>query len=102
MNGSKLSFKHPHAEHLEVEEFHNHIYIHSLVIQDSHRGQGIGSNIMKEIIAYSKTINKPLVAFVSHELGGDVEVLFEWYKKLGFYPEVNMLETDFNYNMRHD
>jgi GNAT superfamily N-acetyltransferase len=102
MIGKKIPFTHSDATYIEVEEFDNHIYVHSLVIKEERRNLGTGTKIMEEIISYAKRKNKPLVGFASHELGGDINSLNRWYKKLGFHEEYNKIETDFNYNIRID
>lgn len=102
MEYKKVMFLDARADVINVEEYDNHVYLKSIIVKKDSRNKGVGSKIIKEIIAYAKNKEKPLVAFVSNELGGDYKRLVKWYKSFGFYEECNKIQTDFNYNMRID
>ncbi|MFP3727486.1 GNAT family N-acetyltransferase [Priestia filamentosa] len=102
MKYKEVPFLNEQAKSIEVEEYPTYVYIQAIIVKDSERNKGVGTKVMNEIISYAKSRNKPLVAFASNELGGDLDRLMKWYKSLGFYKEVNKMETDFNYNIRID
>lgn len=87
---------------LEVIEYDNYIYLYSIVVNQNLRGCGYGTNALLKIINYAKKQDKPLLAFATNELGGDVSKLIKWYKRHGFYEECNKMNIHYNYNLRKD
>lgn len=84
MEFKELDFSQEHVKHVSVTEYDNYIYIESLVIEDRYRGKGLGTKVIKSVIEYACRQKKPLYGYASKELGGDLEKLKKWYKKLGF------------------
>ena len=91
-------------EHVAVEahEYSDHIYLDAIVVDVGHRNKGLGSQALRRVIRHAEQACKPLVAYVSDELGGDIERLDKWYQAHGFYKEWNHLITEYNYNYRRD
>lgn len=71
---------------LWVHERQNDVYVSSIVVNKDMRNQGIGNNIMKDIIRYANSVNKPVSLTPSADLGGKLGKLKEFYKELGFKP----------------
>ncbi|WP_098853628.1 GNAT family N-acetyltransferase [Bacillus thuringiensis] len=87
---------------LVVEEYDDYIYLSSIMVDMGSDNKGYGSKALQKVIDYAKTKEKPLLAFVTGELGGDVERLKTWYKRFGFYEEYNVINAEYNYNFRKD
>lgn len=87
---------------LIVEEYSDYVYLSSIVVRDNQRNEGHGTKALEEVIKYAETVRKPLLAFVTSELGGQLDRLTKWYTKFGFYEEYNLLNTNYNYNFRKD
>lgn len=69
---------------LFVSERSNDVYVSSIIVNKDMRNQGIGTKIMKDIIEYANSINKPVTLTPSKDLGGKITKLREFYKDLGF------------------
>ena len=85
-----------------LEEYDSYVYLSTILVKEGYRGRGLGSIGLMKSINYAKSVNKPLLAFVTSELGGNLEDLKRWYKRHGFYEESNKIQADYNYNHRKD
>ncbi|MFV1457473.1 GNAT family N-acetyltransferase [Bacillus mycoides] len=85
-----------------VEEFDEYVYLSSIKVSPGYKNRGHGSKALQKVIDFAASRKKPLLAFVTGELGGDVERLKVWYKRFGFYEEHNLINAEYNYNFRKD
>lgn len=85
-----------------VEEYKEYVYLSSILVHDHYKNNGYGTQALNEIVEYANTVKKPLLAWVSNELGGELNRLEKWYKKHGFYEEYNIINANYNYNYRKD
>jgi len=60
------------------------ITVSRIVVPESARGQGIGTKVMKDLIAYADRVRKPIALTPSSDFGGSVPRLKKFYKSLGF------------------
>jgi len=75
-------------------------YLHSIIVDDAYRGQGIGSRIMKKILL---TCEPPIFLLATGELGGDPARLVHFYESFGFKKTKQSPHegVGYNYNMVH-
>lgn len=101
MKNKRIVFTLAHVD-LIVEEYEEYVYLNSIVVHDNHQNKGYGTQALCEVIKHAEKVEKPLLAWVSNELGGQLDSLIKWYKKYGFYEEYNIINADYNYNFRKD
>ena len=72
--------------------------LESVVVDEDHRNEGVGSKLMKR--ALSKC-NRPIYLLATSELGGDVKRLIKFYESFGFEKTKQSQKDglEFNYNM---
>ncbi|WP_460271601.1 GNAT family N-acetyltransferase [Bacillus sp. NEAU-Y102] len=85
-----------------VEEFDEYVYLAAIKVSPGYKNRGHGSKALQKVIDFAASRKKPLLAFVTGELGGDVARLKVWYKRFGFYEEHNVINAEYNYNFRRD
>ena len=57
-----------------------------IVVQEENRGEGVGSQVMEEIIAYADQYNLNIGLTPDDNWGGSVNKLKKFYKDFGFVP----------------
>lgn len=72
------------VEKLWVDEQTQGITIRALVIDREHRSKGFGTRIVKQILDYANTKQKPVAITPSKDYGGYVSRITAWAKVLGF------------------
>ena len=74
-------------------------YIDSIMVDQWHRNQGVGTWLMNVAI---RRCGRPVLLLATNELGGDLKRLKRFYRRFGFVPvtKANRLDTfPYNYNM---
>ena len=70
---------------LDVSEGAKSITVQGLVVPEKDRGSGIGSDVMRRLISYSDSVNKPIALTPSTDFGATSKKrLVEFYKRFGF------------------
>ena len=62
----------------------NVLTLQKIIVPDSARGTGIGTQAMSEIIAYADANNKRIALTPSSDFGGNKKRLIDFYKRFGF------------------
>ncbi len=79
--------KHKYAKYLDgldIYENRTSLKIPRIIVKKEFRGEGIGSNIMKDIVQYADK-NKQIVTLTpSSDFGGNKNRLIQFYKSFGF------------------
>jgi GNAT superfamily N-acetyltransferase len=70
---------------LFVSRKNNEIHIHEIKVPEGMRGQGIGSQVIREIQNYAKSLKLPVTLIPEPEARYKAKLL-KFYKDLGFYP----------------
>lgn len=65
---------------------HGYWYIHGLIVKQAYREQGIGRQLMADVLAAYPVERIELVPSVEDATGMTYEVLEAWYRRLGFRP----------------
>ena len=78
----KLSYK--YNIDLEIYEYDDYIELKKIVVPKDRRGEGIGSDVMQELIEYCRENDKDLFVTPSSAFGGNVNKLTKFYKSFGF------------------
>lgn len=78
----KLSYK--YNIDLEIYEYDNYIELKKIVVPKDKRGEGIGSDVIQELIEYCRENDKDLFVTPSSAFGGNVNKLTKFYKSFGF------------------
>jgi GNAT superfamily N-acetyltransferase len=79
---------------LEIFPYHDGIMIHSLIVNDNKRGNGIGSQVMNTLYDISEDMGIPLYIipfpaverFDQSKIFDIIEPLKRWYSNIGFGP----------------
>jgi len=69
---------------LDIYEFPTHIELKRIIVPKELRGQGIGTNVIKDLIQYAQSIKKPIFTTPSSSFGGNESRLTKFYKSFGF------------------
>ena len=69
---------------LDIYEYPDILELHRIVVPKEQRGNGVGSNIMKDLIKYADSNNKTLFTTPSSDFGGSKTRLVQFYKSFGF------------------
>lgn len=69
---------------LDLEESQNKIILSRIVVPKNQRNQGIGTNVLNELVNYSDSVGKTLSLTPSDDFGGNKTKLKEFYKRFGF------------------
>jgi predicted GNAT family acetyltransferase len=80
---SEISAKYPDVK-LDVFDNKNNINLNRIVVPKEMRGQGIGSQVMQDIVQYADDVKKPVTLTPSSDFGGNVNRLKDFYKQFGF------------------
>lgn len=83
------------TDHLYLHEKDNRLSIDNMVVKKEYRNQGIGSQILNDIIAYADKNGKTITLTPTSEYGTK-EKLKKWYKSNGFV-ENKGRHTDFTF-----
>ena len=78
----KLSYK--YNIDLEIYEYDDYIELKKIVVPKDRRGEGIGSDVMQELIEYCRENDEDLFVTPSSAFGGNVNKLTKFYKSFGF------------------
>jgi len=78
----KLSYK--YNIDLEIYEYDDYIELKKIVVPKDKRGEGIGSDVIQELIEYCRENDKDLFVTPSSAFGGNVNKLTKFYKSFGF------------------
>ena len=73
----------PYAKHLYINENHDRIALHNIVIKETERGKGIGQAFLEDLIAYADAKGKIITLTPTRE-HGTYERLKRWYRQNGF------------------
>jgi predicted GNAT family acetyltransferase len=79
----EISAKYPDVK-LDVFDNKNNINLNRIVVPKEMRGQGIGSQVMQDIVQYADDVKKPVTLTPSSDFGGNVNRLKDFYKQFGF------------------
>lgn len=72
---------------LHIIENDHGVTVQTLIVQNTRRGEGIGTAVMREIISHALRQNKPVFLTASTDYGGKIGRLKKFYlKRLGFVP----------------
>jgi GNAT superfamily N-acetyltransferase len=80
---SEISAKYPDVK-LDVFDNKNNINLSRIVVPKEMRGQGVGSQVMQDIVQYADDVKKPVTLTPSSDFGGNVNRLKDFYKQFGF------------------
>ena len=69
---------------LDVYEYSDYLEIHRIIVPKEKRSEGIGTKVMKDIIAYAKKNKKDVFLTPSSDFGGSKGRLVQFYKSFGF------------------
>lgn len=69
---------------LEIYEYDDYVELKKIVVPKHMRGDGIGSDVIEELIDYCKDNKKNLFTTPSSAFGGSVVKLIKFYKSFGF------------------
>jgi len=69
---------------LTIHENDDCIDLNFIVIKSDEREKGWGEKIMKDIIAYSEKVKKPIILSPEDSHGTELTKLENWYRKFGF------------------
>jgi GNAT superfamily N-acetyltransferase len=75
----KLEYQYP------ITKCDGWLYLALIIIKKSKRNQGIGSEIIKEIIKFADTYNLEIKLWPSDKHGSDYNRLIKFYENLGFF-----------------
>lgn len=70
------------------------IRVHSILVEKSHRNQGIGTSVMNEIIAFADDNNLTITLTPDSSLGGNLRRLKKFYRRFGFKKYTEFFFTD--------
>lgn len=70
--------------------------LHSILVDDGYRGQGIGSSMLREALS---RCGRPVYLFATNELGGDLKRLRKFYRRFGFVPYKKNDMFPYRFNM---
>lgn len=71
---------------LSILDTNNSIEVASIVVNPDKRNEGLGTQIMNDVIAYADSVGKPVSLTPSKEFGGKITKLNDFYRNLGFKP----------------
>lgn len=71
---------------LDIYEFPTHIELKRIVVPEELRGQGIGTQVLEDLIQYAQSVNKSIFTTPSSSFGGSESRLTKFYKSFGFKP----------------
>lgn len=71
---------------LDIYEFPTHIELKRIVVPEELRGQGIGTQVLEDLIQYAESVGKPLFTTPSSSFGGNKHRLTKFYRSFGFKP----------------
>lgn len=69
---------------LDIYENKTSIILSKIIINSEFRREGIGSNIMNDLLNYADSNNKIIALTPSSDFGGNKNKLIQFYKKFGF------------------
>lgn len=91
----KISLKHGAAYLHKVRGYG--WYLDSIIVDEAHRNEGIGTKLMEKIIS---KCDDHIFLLASCELGGQTDRLIDFYKRFGFeYQRRMTVDLGLNYNM---
>lgn len=73
-----------YSVNLEIYEYDDYVELKKIVVPKDKRGEGIGSDVIEELIKYCKDNQKDLFVTPSAAFGGSVGRLTKFYKSFGF------------------
>ena len=87
-NISKISLediknKYPNVD-LSINENDKGLTLSKIVVPEGTRSEGIGNNVMKDLIKYADENNLPIALTPDNSFGGSKTKLKSFYKKFGF------------------
>ena len=71
---------------LDIYEFPTHIELKRIVVPEELRGQGIGTQVLEDLIQYAQSVGKSIFTTPSSSFGGNESRLTKFYKSFGFKP----------------
>ncbi|MDX2407356.1 GNAT family N-acetyltransferase [Streptomyces microflavus] len=71
-----------------------HLALFWLLLPESERGRGLGTQIMKHLITAADAHDVPITLSPSNKFGGDLDRLHTFYQRLGFAPNTRRGELD--------
>ena len=71
---------------LDIYETTTSLILSRIVIEDECRGEGIGTEIMTDLIEYADSSKKIVALTPSSDFGGNKNRLVQFYKRFGFKP----------------
>ncbi len=60
------------------------IVVHAIIVRENQRGQGIGTAVLRAVMAYAREKEKSVALTPAGDFGGSRRKLTKWYKSLGF------------------
>jgi GNAT superfamily N-acetyltransferase len=83
---ASLAIKYPEIQKVGMyyETSNNSLFLSDMYIKPEHRGQGIGSKLMADIVEYADRVGLPLVLIPDPDGGMTRNQLIAFYKKFGF------------------
>ena len=78
-----LKNKYPNVD-LSINENDKGLTLSKIVVPGGTRSEGIGSNVMKDLIKYADENNLPIALTPDNSFGGSKTKLKSFYKKFGF------------------
>ena len=80
---------------LKMEKSDDHIRLVEILIKKSQRNKGYGHAVMHSITEFSNNVQLPIVLKASSMFGSDLQRLFMFYRKNGFF---NIEDDQMKYN----
>lgn len=69
---------------LHISETEYGIRLDTIIVKEEDRGLGTGTRVMRRIMRYAETVQKPVVLTPDSVFGTPKTRLTNWYKSLGF------------------
>lgn len=69
---------------LDIYENKSSLILSRIIVKEECRGQGVGTNIMNDLIDYADTNGQIIALTPSKDFGGNVNRLIQFYKRFGF------------------
>lgn len=79
-----LAMEHPNVKHWVSERPQGPVTVSSVVVPPEARGQGVGTQFMRDVLDYADEGGKTVALTPDGSLGGNKARLEAWYKSLGF------------------
>ena len=69
---------------LDIYENKSSLILSRIIVKEECRGQGVGTNVMNDLIDYADTNGQIIALTPSKDFGGNVNRLIQFYKRFGF------------------